>query len=73
MLNSFIDGLKTIAKAFVIAFKPENVAEAIEYARLYKEPLNKSQKSLKIHFSAKPSSFAPYNPNLYKPPIFRAP
>lgn len=39
ILDSFVSGLKPSVKPFVKAFKPNTIAEAIDYARLQEESL----------------------------------
>lgn len=49
VLDSFIGGLKSTVKPFVKAFKPNSIAEVIDYARLKEESLAVSYKSTKAN------------------------
>ncbi|XP_074363636.1 uncharacterized protein LOC141704251 [Apium graveolens] len=55
VLDSFVGGLKATMKPFVKAFKPANIADAIEYVRLKEESLAVSYKS------TKPNNYSTYS------------
>ena len=75
ILDNFIGGLKPSVKPFVRAFKPDSIAQAIEYARLQEESLSiMSQKAPRFNFTPmpKPVQSVPLLANS-KPPLLPTP
>lgn len=71
IVDNFISGLKDNIKPFVKAFNPQNIPQAISYARLQEDSLHTLQP--KTH---KPTTTQPYSvpfPSQFKPPLLPSP